>query len=121
MSFSEPNVYGEVSQGIIAKSNFMESEPKQCAILLNQEDVGNSLVANEEIIVDTNGYLPNKIDCQTESTMYFEKGLENSSDMAARFEESVDTLPEGITVSEGSSIEKWDCENIVVSDLKVCL
>lgn len=67
--------------------------------------------------MDTNGHLPDKIDCQTESAMYFEEGLENSSDVAARFEESVDTVP----LSEDSSLEKWDCENIVVSDLKVYL
>lgn len=67
--------------------------------------------------MDTNGHLPDKVDHQTESTMYFEESLENCSDVATRFEESVDTVP----LSEGSSIEKWDCENVVASDLKACI
>lgn len=66
--------------------------------------------------MNTNRHLSDKADHQTESTMYFEESLESCSDMAVRFEESIDTVP----LSEGLPIaKKWDFENIKTSPLKV--
>lgn len=66
--------------------------------------------------MNTNGHSPDKVDGQAESTMYFEESLETCGDIATSFEESINTVP----LSEVSSIaEKWDCETIEVSALKV--
>lgn len=53
MSFaSELDACGEVmSHEIIAKSNFMESEPKECAAPSKQETVEESLVKHCNIVI----------------------------------------------------------------------
>ncbi|KYQ59991.1 hypothetical protein ALC60_00962 [Trachymyrmex zeteki] len=109
---SEPYGCGEVmSQGIITKFNFMENELKH-ASPLNHENIRENLTVNEEIIVSTNGHLLGKVDCQTQSTVYFEEDLETCDGTPARFEEPIDIDP----LSEDSSItEKWDCENVEAS------
>ncbi|XP_011695335.1 PREDICTED: uncharacterized protein LOC105454433 isoform X2 [Wasmannia auropunctata] len=119
MSFtSELDVCGQVvAQGIILRSEFLESEPKQCAALFpKQDNVGESQVINEEIVVSTNGHSPGEVDCQrTEATLDFEESLETCVDTAARFEESI----VGIPLTEDSSItEKWDGENVEAPILK---
>ncbi|KAG5325340.1 ZN384 protein, partial [Pseudoatta argentina] len=109
MSVTSKPYGGEVvSQGIITKFNFMENELKH-APPLNHDNIKESLTVNEEIIVSANGHLPGKVDCQTQSTVYFEEDLETCDDTPARFDESIDIVP----LSDDSSItEKWDCENV---------
>ncbi|KAG5344466.1 ZN384 protein, partial [Acromyrmex heyeri] len=105
---SEPYGGEVVSQGIITKFNFMENELKH-APPLNHDNIKESLTVNEEIIVSANGHLPGKVDCQTQSTVYFEEDLETCDDTPATFDESIDIVP----LSDDSSItEKWDCENV---------
>lgn len=66
--------------------------------------------------MSTNGHLLGKVDCQTQSTVYFEEDLETCDGTPARFEEPIDIDP----LSEDSSItEKWDCENVEASVSKV--
>ncbi|KYN05189.1 PREDICTED: uncharacterized protein LOC108771920 [Cyphomyrmex costatus] len=106
---SEPNDYGEVmSQGVI-KSIFMENEPKPYTSLLNHESIMKNLTINEEIIVSTNGHLSDKVDCQTQPSVYFEENLETCNDTPTRFEESINMGP----LSDESSItKKLDCESV---------
>ncbi|KYN12708.1 PREDICTED: uncharacterized protein LOC108767172 [Trachymyrmex cornetzi] len=108
---SEPYGGEVVSQGIITEFNFMENELKHTSPL-NHEGIRESLTVNKEIIVSANGHLPDRVDCQTQSTVYFEENLETCDDTPTRFVESIYSVP----LSDDSSItEKWDCENVEAS------
>ncbi|KAL6424045.1 hypothetical protein ACFW04_009741 [Cataglyphis niger] len=95
-----------ISDGMIATINFQDKKLEQCT--MKKEHIEENLVVSEEIVVDTNGYLPDKIECKIDSPMYFEENLEIHDNTAIDYKESIVSVP----LTESLMDEKWDCETI---------
>lgn len=65
--------------------------------------------------MDTNGYLPDKIECRVGSPMYFEENLELHDNTAVDYKESIVSVP----LTESLMDEKWDCETIAEPSWRV--
>lgn len=111
MSFTSGlHAYEEcISDGMIATISFQDKQLEQCTV--KKECIEESLVVGEEIVVDTNGYLPDKIECKTNAPMYFEENLETRDNAAVDYKESIVSVP----LTESLLEEKWDCETIAES------
>ncbi|KMQ90380.1 zinc finger protein 384 [Lasius niger] len=111
MSFTSGlHAYEEfISDEIITTSSFQDKKLEQC--VMRKEHVEDSLVVGEEIVVDTNGYLPEKIKSKTDATMYFEENLETYDKAAVDYKESIVSVP----LTESLIDEKWACETIAES------
>ncbi|XP_012230394.2 putative leucine-rich repeat-containing protein DDB_G0290503 [Linepithema humile] len=108
MSFTnELNIYGGMmAEGMVMKASLMEEQSEQCLTLIKQEHVADKLVIGEEIVVGTNGYLPDKVDNQTDATVYFEQNLEDSK-ISIKYEE-ISSAP----LTENLISENWECEDV---------
>ncbi|CAL1678441.1 unnamed protein product [Lasius platythorax] len=111
MSFTSGlHAYEEfISDEIITTCSFQDKKLEQC--VMRKEHVEDSLVVGEEIVVDTNGYLPEKIKSKTDATMYFEENLETYDKAAVDYKESIVSVP----LTESLIDEKWACETIAES------
>lgn len=69
---------------------------------------------SEEIIVNTNGYLSDKFESK-DVTMYFEENLETCDKTTIDYKESIVSVP----LTESLIDEKWNCETIAESSLRV--
>lgn len=71
-------------------------------------------IVSEEIIVNTNGYLPDKIESK-DVAMYFEENLETCDNATVDYKESI--VP--VSLTESLMDEKWNCETIAESSWRV--
>lgn len=93
-----------MSEEMITTSSFQDKKLEQC-IMKKGDNIEESLIVGEEIVVDTNGYLPDKIKKKAGTTTYFEENMETYNKIAA---ESIS----GVSVSLVDSFidDKWACE-----------
>ncbi|XP_029176900.1 probable serine/threonine-protein kinase fhkB isoform X2 [Nylanderia fulva] len=96
-----------MSDEMITTSSFQDKKFEEC-IIKKEDNIEESLVVGEEIVVDTNGYLPNKL--KTNTTMYFEENLETYDKVAADYKDSIDGV--SVPLTESLIDDKWTCETM---------